>query len=111
MDFSDYQTESGTTAIYPDNGLGTDKAITYVLLGLVGEAGELGNTYKKYFRGDITRNAVMAKLQLELGDVLWYLSQLATELGVNLEDIAEDNLGKLRDRQDRGMLQGSGDNR
>jgi NTP pyrophosphatase (non-canonical NTP hydrolase) len=47
----------------------------------------------------------------ELGDVLWYVSQLASELGLELEQIAQGNLEKLLSRQRRGVLSGSGDER
>jgi NTP pyrophosphatase (non-canonical NTP hydrolase) len=47
----------------------------------------------------------------ELGDVLWYVAQVATELGLDLDAIAEGNIEKLLSRQRRGVLSGSGDNR
>ena len=50
-------------------------------------------------------------LKKELGDVLWYISALASDLGVTLEDVAADNVAKLRSRAERGVLGGSGDNR
>lgn len=124
MEFEDYQRESANTAIYPDHGECSPDAITYVTLGLIGEAGELANKWKKFFRDGITANtpddydydpAVLEEykstLKSELGDVLWYVAQLATELGVPLEQIAEENLSKLQSRQARGMLHGSGDYR
>ena len=54
------------------------------------------------------RRAAMSK---ELGDVLWYVAQLASELGLALEDVARENLEKLGSRQRRGVLSGSGDER
>ena len=53
----------------------------------------------------------LEELKKELGDVLWYVAQLATELGLSLRDIAGANIEKLRSRMDRGKLGGSGDNR
>jgi NTP pyrophosphatase (non-canonical NTP hydrolase) len=50
-------------------------------------------------------------LAAELGDVLWYVAQLATEAGLDLDMIAEDNLSKLLSRRERNVLQGSGDTR
>ena len=50
-------------------------------------------------------------LKDELGDVIWYLSQVATELNLNLDDIASDNLVKLFSRKERGVLHGNGDAR
>lgn len=53
----------------------------------------------------------LAALTKELGDVMWYLAQLASELGLELDDVAAVNLQKLRSRQERGVLAGSGDDR
>jgi len=108
MDLGHYQRLSRRTAEYP-----REAWLTYPALGLAGEAGEVAEHVKKAIRddaGEITdeRRAAMAK---ELGDVLWYTAQLATELGLELEDIARANLEKLRSRQRRGMLSGSGDER
>lgn len=106
--FSEYQQAAAKTAIYPGAGTGEDYALAYVALGLAGEAGEFANKIKKVLR-DGTFDA--ESLASELGDVLWYLAQAATELGTNLNLIARDNAEKLADRQDRGTLQGNGDTR
>jgi NTP pyrophosphatase (non-canonical NTP hydrolase) len=87
--------------------------LQYAITGLVGEAGELANQLKKILRDDNmiitpTRQDALVK---ELGDVLWYISNVADELGVSLDDVAVLNLGKLSKRQNAGNLQGSGDNR
>ena len=50
-------------------------------------------------------------IKLELGDVLWYISQLSSELGYQLEEIANANLQKLNSRKIRGKIHGSGDDR
>ena len=50
-------------------------------------------------------------LILELGDVLWYIAALADELGIPLEEIAIQNIEKLRGRHARGTIKGEGDNR
>jgi NTP pyrophosphatase (non-canonical NTP hydrolase) len=111
MEFDEYQRKTKETAIYPrDNPM---TALSYATLGLVGEAGEIANKVKKIIRdqrGDINQE-VKDKLGKELGDVLWYVSALATELGVNLSSVANDNLDKLFSRKERGTLKGSGDNR
>ena len=62
-------------------------------------------------KGGVISEADSLELSKELGDVLWYISALACELNVSLSTIAEDNLDKLTSRQERGELQGSGDNR
>jgi NTP pyrophosphatase (non-canonical NTP hydrolase) len=109
MNFTEYQTKSRATAKYPVIGHG----VIYPTLGLTNEAGEVAGKIKKVFRdkegiiSDETREALKA----ELGDVLWYLSQTATELGLSLDEIAEYNIAKLLDRQARGKIQGDGDNR
>jgi len=109
MNFTDYQQKAKNTAKYPIIGHG----VIYPTLGLTNEAGEVAGKIKKVFRdkdgiiSDETREALKA----ELGDVLWYLSQTATELGLSLDEIAEYNIAKLLDRQARGKIQGDGDNR
>ena len=109
MNFTDYQQKAKNTAKYPIIGHG----VIYPTLGLTNEAGEVAGKIKKVFRdkdgiiSDETRDALKA----ELGDVLWYLSQTATELGLSLNEIAEYNIAKLLDRQARGKIRGDGDNR
>ena len=108
MELSEYQRLSRSTAEYPRR-----EALTYPALGLAGEAGEFADHAKKVIRddgGEVTpqRREAMAK---ELGDVLWYVAQLASELGLELEQVARDNLDKLLSRQRRGVLSGSGDER
>ena len=109
MDFNDYQTKSRGTAKYPAIG----HAVIYPTLGLVNEAGEVAGKIKKVFRdkdGELSAEPREA-LTAELGDVLWYLAQVATELNLSLDEIAEYNITKLMDRQARGKIQGDGDNR
>ena len=109
MDFSEYQALSRRTAAYP--GAGDD--LTYPALGLCGEAGEVAEKVKKTIRDDggVLSDERREALARELGDVLWYTAQLATEAGLDLEQIAADNLDKLLSRQRRGVLSGSGDER
>lgn len=106
--FSSYQLASKDFAIYPPQS-----AIEYLTLGLASEAGEVAGKVKKVLRdkkGDFTATDVEA-IGSELGDVIWYASQLATELGLNLEQIATENIQKLCDRKNRDVLGGSGDKR
>ena len=109
MDFNDYQSKSRKTAKYPAIG----NPVIYPTLGLVNEAGEVAGKIKKVFRdkgGSITEEDRLA-LKQELGDVLWYLTQISTELGLTLEEIAEANLEKLFSRLERNRIRGEGDNR
>src|SRR5512134_2837128 len=109
MEFNEYQSKSRKTAKYPAIG----HPVIYPALGLVNEAGEVAGKIKKIFRdkdGIITETDKDA-LKAELGDVLWYIAQVATELDLSLEDIAESNIAKLLDRLERGKIKGDGDNR
>ncbi|MBU0620180.1 nucleoside triphosphate pyrophosphohydrolase family protein [Patescibacteria group bacterium] len=109
MTFNQYQTQSNKTAVYPDKG----NNFIYPTLGLAGEAGEVADKIKKVLRDQngIINNLTKKEISKELGDVLWYVSQLATELNISLDQIAEDNIKKLSSRQSRGVLTGSGDER
>ena len=109
MNFDEYQKLASATAIYPRIG----NNIYYPALALAGESGEICNKVSKIMRdyNDIITNETRLELEKELGDVLWNLSQLATELCLSLEDIADNNLKKLRSRKDRNKLHGDGDNR
>lgn len=106
----EYQVATRETAVYPHAETGEPAALSYCALGLVGEAGEVANKVKKLLRDGDTRELRNAA-RGELGDVLWYLGRLADELGTSLTAVAAENLAKLRDRQVRGVLGGSGDNR
>lgn len=109
MTFKEYQKKSRRTAIYPRQG----NNFIYPTLGLVGEAGEIADKISKVFRDDDEKITAERKKELEkeLGDVLWYFAQLATEIGLSMEAIAAANLTKLASRQKRKKLSGSGDNR
>ncbi|MFO7629757.1 MAG: nucleoside triphosphate pyrophosphohydrolase family protein [Prochlorococcaceae cyanobacterium] len=109
MDLRSYQQHSRATAHYPD----ADRNPIYPTLGLCGEAGEVADKVKKVLRdqgGHFDADS-LAGLRLELGDVLWYVAQLATELGMDLADIAQANLDKLASRAARNVIAGSGDER
>ena len=100
-----YQEQAKTTAIFPP-----ERALEYLTLGLVGEAGEVANKIKKVIRDKkIFRSQV--EIASEIGDVLWYCAMLADYLDTNLGKIMEDNIDKLQSRKSRGTLGGSGDRR
>lgn len=112
MENLDYELKVAQTAIYPEAGTGSERALSYVVLGLVGEAGEIANKFKKIIRGDKPLdNATRMDLADELGDVMWYVARLACEVGVSLDYLQEANAAKLADRQSRGVIKGSGDKR
>ena len=104
LTFGEYQLLAKRTAIYPK-----DTAVFYPALGLAGEAGELCNKIKKILRDGHGPNYY--DLAKEIGDVLWYVSALASDLDLDLDEIAQANLDKLMDRKERGVLGGSGDER
>lgn len=113
MELNNYQDAALKTAKYPKGLAG----LMYVSLKLNGEAGEFAEHLGKAIRDDelfeigefdIARKTLLIK---ELGDVLWYVAAAANELGLKLETIAKLNLNKLADRQERGVIGGSGDNR
>ncbi len=109
MKFSEYQEKSRVTALYPDK----NNNFVYPTLGLVGESGEIAEKIKKVLRdnnGELTEDK-KTEIGKELGDVLWYIAQLATELDMNLDEIAQGNIEKLYSRLERGKIGGSGDNR
>lgn len=105
MNFTDYQKLALETAIYPRN---EKTALTYTALGLASEAGEYAGKVKKLLRDAEFNKAAAAA---ELGDCLWYVAACADALGIDLQDVALDNINKLRDRKARNVLGGSGDNR
>jgi NTP pyrophosphatase (non-canonical NTP hydrolase) len=106
--FNDYQAATESTAVYPK-----DKALEYLVLGLTSEAGEVAGKLKKIIRDNesvvgVHEAQVICK---ELGDVLWYVAQIALELNTTLEAVAMMNIDKLADRKNRGVIAGSGDSR
>ena len=104
MDFSEYQSKAKTTAIYPSG-----YKVIYPAMGLAGEVGEVLNKVKKKIRDD----AVLDKEAIagEIGDCMWYIAALSSDLDLSMDKIASDNIAKLQSRKDRGVIKGSGDNR
>ena len=138
MDLSVYQQKASSTAVYPtimelvvkalasqgDDKLavGVKQALEltdlnsnpyYALLGLTGEAGELANKIKKVMRdsGGVISEKTSDSIKGELGDVMWYVAALATEMGFDLSEVAQSNLDKLSSRKEKGTLLGDGDNK
>lgn len=108
MDLNEYQEKAGEFAIFPKSA-----GIIYPVLGLVGEAGEVAEKFKKVIRdkdGWMSKDDSHEMLK-EIGDVLWYVAALTNSLGFSLQTVAEINLDKLQSRKDRNAIQGSGDNR
>lgn len=104
-----YQEQAFEFAVYPEKGTCSNAALSYTALGLNGEAGEVAEKVKKYIRdgGALPRDALVK----ELGDVLWYVAAMASELNIPLVEIAQKNLEKLSSRKARDKLHGSGDER
>lgn len=108
MQMDEYQAKSQSTAIYPPQF-----AVIYPAMGLAGEVGETLNNLKKVIRdGDADFSKMpRAKIIGEIGDCLWYLTQLCTDLGLDLGFVAQANLEKLKARSQKGNLGGNGDER
>lgn len=113
MNLNEYQKQAIASAIYPEKSTGQLIAVLYCALGLAEEAGETAGKIKKMIRDHegVMSDEIRHRIMREMGDVLWYLAALSTELGSELSQVAELNLEKLRDRKDRGALRGSGDDR
>lgn len=113
LTFNTYQELAKLTAVYP--GKENVGGAMYLALGLCGEAGEVAEKVKKYFRDgipkDMDQDVWIENLILECGDVCWYLAMLCEQFGVKFSDAAVGNLEKLASRKARGVLGGSGDNR
>ena len=105
----DYQRFTKTTAIYPFSNSSLVQEALYLGLGLSGESGEVAELIKKQWRDNIYLDK--DKFKKELGDVLWYISQLCNWAELDLQEVIDHNIEKLTSRKGRGVLQGSGDNR
>jgi NTP pyrophosphatase (non-canonical NTP hydrolase) len=109
MHFDEYQQQARKTAIYPNLG----NNFVYPTLGLCGEAGEVAEKIKKVLRDDggVISTQKRKEIAFELFDIIWYIANLATELGLSLDTMAQENLSKLLDRKKRNVLKGSEDDR
>lgn len=110
MTFEEYQKQALTTVISRGDDF---KDLLHWVLGINGEAGEVAEKVKKIIRDKDGKVSDTDKQELakEIGDVLWYLAVFAAHLDVPFEDVAQQNLDKLKSRKDRGVLGGNGDNR
>jgi NTP pyrophosphatase (non-canonical NTP hydrolase) len=108
MNLNEYQVQARSTAIFDPK-----YKYMYPALGLAGEAGEVCEKIKKMFRDNdgVPTSEKVEEVTKELGDVLWYLANLAADFEIELDEVAQKNLDKLFSRQARGKLQGDGDNR
>lgn len=108
MNFIQYQEQARSFAAYP-----THLSALYPTIGLAGETGEVSELVKKAFRDKegVFDSARLAAVKKELGDVLWYVANIASDLGLDLDAIAQGNIDKLTSRKERGVIHGSGDNR
>jgi NTP pyrophosphatase (non-canonical NTP hydrolase) len=103
MELSEYQKRAFKTALPR-----IKDSMLYMAYGLGSEVGEVLGKLKKVERGDkITTDMIAA----EIGDVLWYVAGLCTVLKLDFNEIAEENLYKLKKRQTEGKIQGDGDSR
>lgn len=123
MKLNEYQRLAMRTNLQSSNNF------TYSICGLVAEVGEIVDKVAKARRSgiisicddelcsrtELVRNTLVEEftrgLVQEVGDVLWFVAHISTQLGVSLEEIAQANLARLRDRQKRGVIIGNGDNR
>lgn len=108
MDMKTYQRKALNVNMVPP-----EFKLLHAVLGLVGEAGEVAEKFKKMYRdkGGLMNEAFKADIRKECGDVLWYISDVCTQVGLSLDDVACYNIEKLESRQARGVLGGSGDDR
>jgi NTP pyrophosphatase (non-canonical NTP hydrolase) len=106
MEMNQFQERAKKTAVYP-----AWYGIPYATLGLTGEAGEVAEKVKKMIRDGKSLDEAKAGIVDELGDVLWYVAALASELGVSLSNVALRNIEKLAEREAKGTIHGEGDKR
>lgn len=111
MNFTEYQEQARKTVVYANvEGI---SLLSYVAMGLAGEAGETVNKIKKIYRDDggVITEVRLIEIAKEAGGTLWYLAQICSELGLSLDDVAQANLELLADRHARSVINGDGDNR
>ncbi|WPM05587.1 nucleoside triphosphate pyrophosphohydrolase family protein [Borreliella sinica] len=109
MELNEYQKKAKRTAKY----INKKEELILTTLGLAGETGEVVEKIKKLGRDKnyIIDDEYLISIKKELGDVLWYLSNLSNNLGITLEDVALTNLKKIQKRHENGTINGEGDDR
>lgn len=110
MQFNEYQNEATKYSVVRGEHL---PKLMYLSLGVAGEAGELANRVKKLYRDNEGKvnPETREKLKLELGDMLWYISEISNLLEYDFEYIAKANLEKIEKRKQEGTIKGDGDSR
>jgi NTP pyrophosphatase (non-canonical NTP hydrolase) len=109
MNLQEYQDFALSTAIYPNKG----ENLIYPVLGLCGEAGEVAEKLKKIIRDKegVVSASDIDEIEKELGDVMWYIAAICHELDITMNGVIDANVSKLKSRQERNQIHGSGDNR
>lgn len=103
---AEYQAFTPKTAVFPK-----DRALEYLTTALASEAGEVAGAYAKYVRGDFGPEELASRLEKELGDVLYNISEICNAYGWTFEDLMRENAFKLSRRLMNQTLRGDGDNR
>lgn len=103
MDFNEYQER------IKDTWISNKRDFIRIVLGICGESGEIAEKIKKHYRDGNTN--IREDIKKELGDLLYYITQCANYLQLNLEEVAKSNLSKLESRKKRNRIQGNADNR
>lgn len=99
MDFNSYQKEALRTDRVPARGSGDDAASLIVpMLGLAGETGQLLSEYKKHLRDGEAHRLFKERVSEELGDLLWYIANVASKFDLSLSEIAAANVAKVKQR-------------
>ena len=98
MDFNSYQTEALRTDRVPGRGADDDASLIVPMLGLAGETGQLLSEYKKHLRDGEAHRLFKERVSEELGDLLWYVANVASKFDLSLSDVASANLAKVRQR-------------
>jgi NTP pyrophosphatase (non-canonical NTP hydrolase) len=100
----EYSDFTPTTFIVPDYQV--DATFAYLFSGLAAEGGEVAGNYAKYCRGDFQLDELRNRTFKELGDVMYFVTQLANELNINLEDVMLNNMEKLKARLKANKIKG-----